>query len=494
MAENGPEYIQAELENFGVEMNLSLAEKLHELSVAYGVSDDDIVSEWFTFSQTLTDPIPTLDKILAMEKSVLVKRNTISTPLIPPKHTPTPTRQSEVRRMDVDVDILAAIYNDGEAPHVTPKIVRQDKSLRGAKTPSVLFTPNNSSPGACTPSEKYVNRLGKGQVMEVVKFGEPFAPSSWKNSARSEINASVRLLNEELALTETYAYMCDRLDIQRQVLFTAAEELGKIMLEDLTAGNPVPCILESAQEYYCVGRIFCDSRGKLNNASVFLENCSSDAVGSIATLDLSHLADKQYSFFPGQIVVVKGSNPTGKKIIVSELHTGSVPEACDLNLDFRGTLRVAVCSGPYSAASNMLYEPFKDLIEELKQLKPHVVILCGPFVDANNVCVSEDGLSVEYSTIFNETVAELCELGCQVAVIASANDVHHDAVYPTPPYTTSLKVPENVKFFSDPCLLRINGLVVGCTATDILFHLGKEELNVGGGDRFHRLGEYILKQ
>lgn len=46
-------------------------------------------------------------------------------------------------------------------------------------------------------------------------------------------------------------------------------------------------------------------------------------------------------------------------------------------------------------------------------------------------------------------------------------------VYPTPPYD----VAGNFTFVSDPALLDIEGVVVALTATDILFHLGKEEIS-----------------
>ena len=46
-------------------------------------------------------------------------------------------------------------------------------------------------------------------------------------------------------------------------------------------------------------------------------------------------------------------------------------------------------------------------------------------------------------------------------------------VYPTPPYD----VAGNFTCVSDPALLDIEGVVVALTATDVLLHLGKEEIS-----------------
>jgi DNA polymerase alpha subunit B len=66
----------------------------------------------------------------------------------------------------------------------------------------------------------------------------------------------------------------------------------------------------------------------------------------------------------------------------------------------------------------------------------------------------------------------------QVVLVSSSRDAHHHCVYPTPPYV----IPgigrkfTNLKMVSDPCLISINGLVIGVTATDILMHLGRCEV------------------
>ena len=62
----------------------------------------------------------------------------------------------------------------------------------------------------------------------------------------------------------------------------------------------------------------------------------------------------------------------------------------------------------------------------------------------------------------------------KVILVSSSRDVCSPMVYPTPPYDD---VAACFTCVSDPALLDIEGVVVALTATDVLFHLGKEEIS-----------------
>ena len=49
---------------------------------------------------------------------------------------------------------------------------------------------------------------------------------------------------------------------------------------------------------------------------------------------------------------------------------------------------------------------------------------------------------------------------------------------------------------SDPCMVNIEGVIFGITSTDILFHLGKEEISFPQktGDRIRRLANHLVQQ
>ena len=47
-------------------------------------------------------------------------------------------------------------------------------------------------------------------------------------------------------------------------------------------------------------------------------------------------------------------------------------------------MQVVVACGPYTTTDNLSYEPLEDLLRYIENQKPHLVILCGPFVDARH--------------------------------------------------------------------------------------------------------------
>lgn len=67
-------------------------------------------------------------------------------------------------------------------------------------------------------------------------------------------------------------------------------------------------------------------------------------------------------------------------------------------------------------------------------------------------------------------------LDTQVVVMSSYRDVHNGWIYPTPPYKLNKDINfSNLHLVPDPCLIDINGLVIGMTSTDILYYLSQQE-------------------
>ena len=64
------------------------------------------------------------------------------------------------------------------------------------------------------------------------------------------------------------------------------------------------------EEVNLVGRVCCDSLGKMNAKSVILEGSRDTSAGRFIPLDLSDL--KQYSLFPGQVKPITQTRKTRK--------------------------------------------------------------------------------------------------------------------------------------------------------------------------------------
>lgn len=284
--------------------------------------------------------------------------------------------------------------------------------------------------------------------------------------------------------------------------------------------------------------------------------------GARVEVDLSVLKQEKqsYSLFPGQIVAVEGLNSSGRKLVAHRICEGAamapvestVGELMKYHHDdsFQGgsPVQILTASGPFTCSDNLDYEPLLDLLNMVKQTKPDVVILTGPFVDmehkshkagqATLVFVSENGdkeeVMVSYEVYFANQVAVLLEqlyeeddsIQTQFVLVPSLEDATAEWVYPQAPFTdrrpggSFLNIPgadgiqvgtlgldrietlgrdggpRRVHCVSNPCTLKINEVVVGVTATDALFHISTDETsaNLEPGSRLGRIAQHMLQQ
>ena len=103
-----------------------------------------------------------------------------------------------------------------------------------------------------------------------------------------------------------------------------------------------------------------------------------------------------------------------------------------------------------------------------------------------------------FDDIFNRLLCMLNELlqdltSTQVILQPSTRDVHHKFIYPTPAF--KIESPR-IMSVPDPCILNIDGVTLGMTSTDVLFHMGKDEICFPprSGDRIRRLATHLLQQ
>ena len=300
--------------------------------------------------------------------------------------------------------------------------------------------------------------------------------------------------------------------------------------------------------------------GRINDTTVLLEGSRNTSGGQRVEVDLSVMKQdpkSDFSLFPGQIVAVEGLNCSGRKLVAHRICEGAAMAPMEStvgelikyhhNDSFQdgSPLQIVTASGPFTCSDNLDYDPFNDFMEKVRETKPDVVILTGPFVDMRHKSISagqatvkyENGVdvTVSYEVFFTTQISQLLEelyedddsVQTQIVLVPSLEDANAEWVYPQAPFHDRLpggrsltipgpdgieigtlgldnietvgrhvSVPRRVHLVSNPCTLKINELIVGVTATDSLFHISTDEVNANlePGSRLCRIAQHMLQQ
>ena len=251
-----------------------------------------------------------------------------------------------------------------------------------------------------------------------------------------------------------------------------------------------------------VGRVQCDGEGRLNSNSVVLQGGLEAAGGSVLPVDLSQVP--LFSLFPGQVVAMDCTNPNGSKLVAQTLHPAQLcgPQS-PASLPRDQHLSLLAACGPFTTSDSASLEPLEDFLAVLQKEKPSLAVLLGPFLDAKNsqVVDSDQNFDTQWHRLLSLVAERTAGLETEVVLVSSCRDVHSLPIYPQPPLpvedpATRKLLRPNLRLVSDPCTLTVSGVTLGISSTDILFHLGKEEISfpARSGDRMSRLASHLLTQ
>ncbi|KAG5177638.1 DNA polymerase alpha/epsilon subunit B-domain-containing protein [Tribonema minus] len=341
-----------------------------------------------------------------------------------------------------------------------------------------------------------------------------------------------------------FAPLEERSRLQEAALLAATAELARAH----ALGELTPVGVPRQEEVTVVGRVVCESgEGRMGRASALLEGSWRDSGGARAALALDALPS--FALFPGQIVAARGINSGGMRMAVRGLLPGSpAPPAASPPAALLAAQRddapvtVVVAAGPYTTDDNLEYEPLNDLLAHVQETRPDVVVLMGPFVDAEHPLIAAGAAAlpvpggdggggggdaaepVDFETLFRLRVCDKLERvladpahPTQFVLIPSTRDAFHDATYPQPPfadavaggaplgigeyaddavYTLGLPRDARVACLPNPAAFAVGGAVFAATSADSLFDLSCEEAagGAGGAPRLARLADHLLQQ
>lgn len=502
------EELQSELDIFGIPcQDESVLDKMVEQCICYRLQADEMLHQWVAYSSTKDGLKLTMDTLEQFEHEILKKRNRSKQSFRKDEsHNRTRdihTLQDLIKAEEEEETLLDAYSTPAKGSQkralTTPEHPRSKRSTALLASPGLLLSPASFSPST-TPSQKYSQRGGKGEV--VVTFGA-VQGARWVGRKNPGAGVQLQLLEgPEDSLQCSYKYMFQRLRDIRNVLTEKIEELGENLRTHFSIEEFSPVSLPAQDSITVLGQVCCDSNGKLNAQSVLLE-AGPEQGGQQVPVDLSEL--KEYSLFPGQVVVMEGMNATGRKLVASKLYEGVPLPFYTSNIKMETDeepMNVLVACGPYTPSDSLTFDPLLDLITIIVRDRPDVCLLLGPFVDSKHEQIEKAQVTETFEAIFSRCIESIVDgtksVGCRLVFVPSQRDIHHHFIYPQPPFTLpnlSKDQAQRVTLVPDPCTLLIDGVTFGVTSTDILFHMSAEEISCGtGSDRFSRILKHMLTQ
>lgn len=381
---------------------------------------------------------------------------------------------------DADIRNRAIPFSDRPNPGQTVETLNAHLSL--PETPMAPFSEPRIKPTANT---------------DLKKFG--YKPMGMKLSEASEI-------------------LDDRIDEFATIFQTEFNS------EEITFGSAA---IQSTSEIIAVGRIASDSlEGKLNPASLVLETSRRTGAGRRVPLKVDSVPS--VNFFPGQIVALRGINPSGEYFTVKEvLPVPLLPPAASsavtldninerLDGDANPPLNIMVAAGPYTTDDNLDFEPLQELCQKAAESYADSLVLMGPFLDIEHPLLASGdfdlpdikGLDPDTATLsimFRHCISvPLARLAAAVpsitiVMVPSVRDaLSRHVSWPQEQLPKKeLGLPKQVRIVSNPVTLSFNECVIGMCSHDVLSELRREEVLNGRpaeGNLLTRLPKYLVEQ
>jgi len=483
-----------EFSDLGIEVeDQDVLAQLAVLCQRYNIDNSKISCEYFAFN--------TKHKMMMGQPPSLELLNTFETEKLKTMKVPSGTRRPldpiegaenlpdcpELGGGGTPVRLVAAKRGPGGV--VTPDGHLAKRFVAAVGSPVVSLSAPASPVATQGAGARYMERSSKGEV--VVKHNTELG-GDWENIITANISITSK------PLQQPYKFMFERLRDRAAVLDETICRVGDRLVDrwELVQEELLDLATTQPDTAVGIGRVQCDSEGRLNSNSVVLHGSLDTSSGVSVPLDLSQVSS--YSLFPGQVVAMDCTNPNGSKLVAAKMYEGAPLPLADIRLAESSVLSMLVAAGPFTTSDSVGMEPLQDILSVIKEKKPSVAVLLGPFLDMKNsaVCGAAESFDSQWVRMVTLMAKEMEGLSTQLVMVPSSRDAVGYPVYPQPPFPSSPLYLPNMRCVSDPCVLDISGVHVALTSSDILFHLGKEEISFPprSGDRMSRLSSHLLQQ
>lgn len=395
--------------------------------------------------------------------------------------------------------------NEFETP-APKRFVKTERKVNGQQT---------------TAGVPFAERRDAGVVVETINGHIPAAEPLIAPHAEPR----TKLLSNTEVKKFSYKPMSMRVNESSEVLDERIEDFMTIVqkhhkLDESVFGNAAA---QSTNEIVAVGRIACDTpEGKLNQASLLLELSRKYGGGLRVPLKVDTL--ESYSFFPGQIVAVRGTNASGQYFQVSEVLSipllpmpvstsdtfDTINDRLGVSEDSTGMpLNVLFASGPYTADDNLDFEPLQALCQKATEQMVDAMVLTGPFLDIEHPLLAsgdfdppdqdETSMTALFRTWISTHIMKVCASipSVTIVLVASVRDAlsKHVSWPQEGLIRKDLGLPKQVRMLPDPCFISLNEVNIGISSHDIMQQLSKEQISHGQKSvLLDRLPGYLIEQ
>ncbi|XP_047994218.1 DNA polymerase alpha subunit B [Leguminivora glycinivorella] len=486
------ELLTEQFQFLGISVQKEVLAKCVSLCEEYDVEAETFVEQWMAFSLTnLNGAPPNLDSLDSLERKEFSKRaDRLSAPV---KDARTSTGKS------------VAVYGASVATQpdnevlskyiaVTPKRIKVEDTSHPHELTAATYSPKTGA------SSKYSTRDNAGTVLHSYGDDDLLQAITAPSGPSDTINVT-QVPNHDGELYTKAMFGFELLPEKASIYDGHISYVSQHIMKKAGITESSSVRHKTQTEVTVAGRIECDADARLNPKCVVLQGTWEHSLSQAVPVDLDGV--KQYSLFPGQVVVMRGTNPRGDKFLAQEVFCdGSLPlpdHRADIINALQGNLSMVVAAGPYTTSDNLSYEPLKDLVSYISTHKPHIVIMTGPFMDADHAKLKDNTLAETYKSLFEKLIDSLAELSSscpstKIYIVSSHKDAFHLNIFPSPPYSTRRKY-THIHFVPDPCTLNIGGVIVGATSADVLMQISQEEISLGmGGDKLSRMASHVISQ
>lgn len=396
---------------------------------------------------------------------------------------------------------------------------------------SINFINGHPTDGSSTAS--FSERANPGEVILLFHLHDHFGPADPPIAPFSEPRIRLKASSDQSKMA--YKPLAMKLSEASEILDDRIDEFLAIVqeyhsLEDSAFGSAAS---QRTTPVVAVGRIASDSlEGKLNAASLVLETSRRTGMGLRIPLNMDKI--NSWSFFPGQIVALKGSNTSGKAFVVEEIleipllpSAASTPENLEAHRErLRGgpdamdsdsdppPLTILYAAGPYTADDNLDFEPLHALCSQAADTYADALVLTGPFLDVDHPLIATGDfdlpeeanydpdtatMTTVFKYLFSPALNRLATANPNITIILvpSTRDIIDKHVsWPQDTIVRKeLGLPKAARLVSNPMTFQMNEAVTAISSQDALTEIRGEEVVQGAKTEIMgRLCRYLIEQ